>query len=125
MVGPMSASFWLLAPPANQKRATLAEDTRLEQITCAADENHRRRGRRLGDVRATIDPDGIKDFTWTWQRDILASEHLLDVFLKHRVTGYEIRPAVVSYSKRSAEKAPALYELITTGWGGMARTRPV
>jgi hypothetical protein len=71
-------------------------------------------------VRATIDANGIKNFTWTWQRDILASEHLLDVFLKHRVTGYEIRPAVVSYSKRSVEKAPALYELITTGWGGMA-----
>jgi hypothetical protein len=120
MAGLMNTNFWLLAPPQNQKRATLAEVTKLEQIICPADENHRRGGRRLGDVRATIDPNGIKDFTWTWQRDILASEHLLDVFLKHRVSGYEIRPTVVSHSKRYAEKAPALYELITTGWGGMA-----
>jgi hypothetical protein len=37
-------NFWLLAPPENQKRATLAEDTRLEQIICATDENHRRGG---------------------------------------------------------------------------------
>ncbi len=120
MVGLMNTKFWLLAPPENQKRATLAEDTRLEQITCAADENHRRGGRRLGDVRATIDPSGIRDFTWTWQRDILASEHLLDVFLKHRVTGYEIRPTTISYSKRSTAKPPTLYELIIIGWGGMA-----
>jgi hypothetical protein len=120
MVGLMSTKFWLLAPPENQKRATLADDTRLEQITCAADENHRRGGRRLGDVRATMDPSGIRDFTWTWQRDILASEHLLDVFLKHRVTGYEIRPTTISYSKRSTAKPPTLYELIIIGWGGVA-----
>jgi hypothetical protein len=120
MAGLMNTNFWLLAPPQNQKRATLAEDTELQQITCPTDENHRRGGRRLGDVRATIDPNGIRDFTWTWQRDILASEHLLDVFLKHRVTGYEIRRAVISYPKRSVEKAPPLYELITIGWGGMA-----
>src|SRR4051794_15721745 len=58
----MNTNFWLLAPPQNQKRATLAEDTKLEQIICAADVNHRRGGRRLGDVRATRDPNGIKRF---------------------------------------------------------------
>jgi hypothetical protein len=120
MAGPMNTVFWLLQTPHNQKHATLADDTRLEQISCPADAGHRRGGRRIGDVRATIDPSGIKDFTWTWQNDILACEHLLDVFLKHRVTGYEIRPATVSYSKRSTAKPPKLYELIITGWGGMA-----
>jgi hypothetical protein len=73
----------------------------------------------LGDLRVTIDPAGVKDFTWTWLQDILVSERLLDVFLKHRVTGYEIRPAKMSYSKRSPAKPPAMYELIVTGWGGM------
>jgi hypothetical protein len=120
MDGLMNTNFWLLAPPQNQKRATFAEDTKLEQITCPDDENHRRGGRRLGDVRASIDPNGIKDFTWTWQRDMLASEHLLDVFLKHRVTGYEIKPATISYSKRNTTTPPKLYELIIIGWGGMA-----
>jgi hypothetical protein len=120
MDGLMKTNFWLLAPPQNQRRATLAEDTKLEQITCPDDENHRRGGRRLGDVRASIDPNGIKDFTWTWQRDMLASEHLLDVFLKHHVTGYEIKPATISYSKRSTATPPKLYELIIIGWGGMA-----
>jgi hypothetical protein len=116
----MTSNFWLLEPPHNQKLATLAEDTKLEQISCPADENHRRGGRRLGDVRATIEPSGIKDFTWTWQHDMLASEHLLDAFLKHRVTGYEIRPTTVSFSRQSTARPPALYEIITTGWGGMA-----
>ena len=47
MAGLMNTNFWLLAPPQNQKRATLAEDTELQQITCPTDENHRRGGRRL------------------------------------------------------------------------------
>jgi hypothetical protein len=119
MAGTMSTAFWLLETPHNQKHATLADDTRLEQITCPADEGHRRGGRRIGDVRATIDPSGIKDFTWTWQNDILASERLLDAFLKHRVTGYEIRPATISFPKRSTMTPPKLYEVIVTGWGGM------
>lgn len=81
---------------------------------------HLRPGRRLGDLRASIDPAGVKDLTWTWPRDILASEHLLDVFLKHRVTGFEIRPATLSYAKPTQERPPAVYELIVTGWAGMA-----
>jgi hypothetical protein len=116
----MNAAFWLLRTPHNQKHATLADGTRLEPITCPADEGHRRGGRRIGDLRATIEPRGVKDFTWTWQSDILASERLLDTFLKHRVTGYEIRPATISFPKRSTVPPPKLYEVIVTGWGGMA-----
>jgi hypothetical protein len=109
-----------LDAPRNQKLAIVAGDTKFEQITCPSCNGHLRAGRRLGDLRVTIDPAGVKDFKWTWSHDILASERLLDVFLKHRVTGYEIRPATVSYSKRSPAKPPALHELIITGWGGMA-----
>jgi len=122
MVRPITTNFWLLEPPHNQKLATWAETIRLEQITCPADEGHRRGGRRLGDLTVTIAPRGIKDFSWTWQQDILASEPLLDVFLKHRVTGFEIRPTTVSYPKRGVAKPPKLYELIIIGWGGMAST---
>jgi hypothetical protein len=116
----MNTAFWHLDPPRNQKLATVAGDTKFEQITCSATDGHLRRGRRVGDLSATIDPAGIKDFTWTWSNDILASERLLDVFLKHRVTGFEIRSANVSYSERNQTKPPALHELIITGWGGMA-----
>jgi hypothetical protein len=112
-------AFWLLEPPLNQKRATEDGDTKYEKITCPSDDGHLRGGRRLGDLRVAIDPGGVKDFTWTWSHDILASERLLDVFLKHRITGYEIRPATVSYSKRSPVKPSPMYELIITGWGGM------
>jgi hypothetical protein len=115
----MNAAFWLLEPPRNQHRAIVAGDTKFEQITCPFSDGHIRAGRRLGDLRATIDPAGVKDFTWTWSREILASERLLDVFLKHRITGYEIRPATVTYSKRGPAKPAAMYELIITGWGGM------
>jgi hypothetical protein len=120
VVRTMSIRFWHLDSPRNQKLATVDGDTKFEQITCLSNEGHVRGGRRLGDLSASIDPAGIKDFTWTWSNDMLASERLLEVFLKHRVTGFEIRPANISYSKRSQTKPPALYELIVTGWGGMA-----
>jgi hypothetical protein len=119
VVSQMNTTFWLLEPPRNQQRAIVADDTKFEQITCPSSDGHRRPGRRLGDLRVTIDPAGVKDFTWTWLQDILVSERSLDVFLKHRITGYEIRPATISYSKRSPAKPPAMYELIVTGWGGM------
>jgi hypothetical protein len=120
VVRPMNTTFWLLDIPRNQSQATVAGDTKFEQVTCPANEYHTRGGRRLGELRATINPAGIRDFTWTWSHDILVSERVLDVFLKHRVTGYEIQPAKLSYSERSQGKPPAMYELIVTGWAGMA-----
>jgi hypothetical protein len=116
----MNTTFWLLDIPRNQPQATVAGDTKFEQITCPANEYHTRGGRRLGELRATINPAGIRDFTWSWSHDILVSERILDVFLKHRVTGYEIQPAELSYSERSRGKPPVMYELIVTGWAGMA-----
>jgi hypothetical protein len=120
VVRTMKTTFWLLETPRNQRLATLADNTKFEQITCSASELHLHAGRRLGDLGVTIDPAGIKDFTWTWPHNILVSERLLDLFLRHRVTGYEIRPATLSYSKRSPSKPPPMYELIVTGWGGIA-----
>jgi hypothetical protein len=116
----MNTTYWLLDTPRNQSLATIAGDTRFEQITCPANEHHIHAGRRMGDLSAAVSPAGVKDFTWTWQHDILVSERVLDVFLKHRVTGYEIQPARLSYSERSQGKPPAMYELIITGWGGLA-----
>ncbi len=116
----MNTTFWLLESPHNQKLAILAGDTQFEKVICPANEGHRRPGRRLGDLSVTVDPSGIKDFTWTWSSDVLLSERVLDVFLKHRVTGYEIKPTVISFPKRNTEKPPAMFELIITGWAGMA-----
>jgi hypothetical protein len=120
MAGTMNSRFWLLEPPHNQKLATLGEDTQFERITCPTDEGHRRAGRRLGDLRAAVEPSGIKDFTWTWGQDMLASERVLDVFLQHRVSGFEIRPTTVSSSKPSKKRPPSLHEIVVTGWGGLA-----
>lgn len=120
MLRQMNTTFWLLEPPHNQKHATIAGETKFEPISCPVSSGHNRGGRRLGDLRATIDAAGVKDFTWTWQHDILVSERVLDVFLKYRITGYEIRPTVLAYSKRGQGGPPAMFELIVIGWGGMA-----
>ena len=116
----MSTSFWLLDPPANQRRATLVPDTKHEQLVCSSDDGHNRGGRRLGDLSVTIDPSGIKDFTWTWRSDLLVSRRVLDLFEKYRVTGFETRPVTISYVKPSQAPPPEMFEIVVTGWAGMA-----
>ena len=45
---------------------------------------------------------------------------MLDLFDKHRVSGFEARPAKVAFPKKTQAYPPSLFELIITGWGGWA-----
>jgi hypothetical protein len=116
----MSANFWLLEPPPAQPPAELAPDNDSEMITCPAHDGHRRGGRRLGDLSVILDPRGADDVTWTWMNDILVSQDVLDLFEKHRVTGFEAGRVRISYPKNIKAPAPTLFELVVTGWGGFA-----
>jgi hypothetical protein len=62
-----------------------------------------------------VPPAGVKDVTWSAFGDILLPHSTLDLFQKHRVTGFEVRRANVS-----RRRPPELFELIVTGWGGFA-----
>lgn len=39
-------------------------------------------------------------------------------FQKHRVTGFDVRPAKTAYPKGIKARPPELFELVVTGWGG-------
>jgi hypothetical protein len=115
----MSMNFWSFEPPKNQRRATEGPNTKYEKVICPVDDRHTRAGRGLGGLSVTIDPTNIKDITWTWSTDVLVTQRVLDVFDKHRVTGFETRPAEFKSPKRSGPELPPMFELIVTGWGGM------
>ena len=100
--------------------AERAPDTKHEIIFCPAHEGHRHAGKRLSDLSAIVDPSRIRDFTWLWGGEILVSRRVLDLFEKHRVTGFESRRAKISYSKPIKTRPPDLFELVVTGWGGFA-----
>ena len=116
----ISSPFWLLDAPAAQRFVVEAPGIKYEQIFCPADDGHRRARRLLGCLSVVATPSAIKDFTWSWTNDILISQNLLNLFERHRVTGFAALPATVTYDKTSDLRPPDLFELIVTGWGGLA-----
>jgi hypothetical protein len=91
-----------------------------ETITCPTNEGHLHVGKRITGLSAILNPSGVKDFTWTWDSDILVSQRVVDLFKKHHVTGFEVWPAKTAYREDIKEKPPRLFELVVTGWGGFA-----
>ena len=116
----MTSSFWLLEPPRTLPRAEEAPGTKSERIICPAHDSHKRGGKRIGDLSVVVEPSGIRDFTWTWLNDLLVSSRVLDLFEKYCITGFEVRPAKISYAKAINVPPPDMFELVVTGWGGFA-----
>jgi hypothetical protein len=108
---------WLLRNPLSSEPIESAWSSK--PVICAADPGHRRKGsQRLETV--TISNWPLEDFVWTWESDLLISERVLQVFAHNRVTGFETRPIEVVWPRPTTETPPRLFELVVTGWGGMA-----
>lgn len=114
--------FWeLCKPESTRKYAEWDQDVMdLEQVLCPADPAHRRGGKRLSDLNVLLPRGPIQDFVWTWQSECLIQEHVLDLFRREGFTGFAVKP-VKSRFKKDGEKPPTLWELVRTGWGGLAR----
>src|ERR1700692_1403501 len=113
----MTWDFWLLEDPYSSE--PLESSWSSEPIICAADPGHRRGGSRRP-VTVTISTWPSDDFVWTWNSDILISERVLQVFAQDRITGFETKPIEVRWSRPTTNPPPKLFELVVTGWGGMA-----
>jgi hypothetical protein len=109
MDGLINTNFWLLAPPQNQKRATLAEDTKLEQITCSEDENHRRGGRRVSDLF----------IIWPLPRYHFASDRLASILRAESITGVKLVPAAKFPFEPGNVASPGLLQM----WMPASRAR--
>ncbi|MCX5661858.1 MAG: hypothetical protein NTW19_19445 [Planctomycetota bacterium] len=57
------------------------------------------------------------DFRWTWNSDCILTAKAIEVLRDEHVTGFEARP-IRAASPRQA--LPPLWEMVVTGWGGMA-----
>jgi hypothetical protein len=120
MAEDMTQQFWLLQGVRDEPTAVAkAED--YERVICQLEKRrHMRGGKRIGALNVQVSPSDVEDFVWTWGLELLVSQRALDIFDKHRVTGFEAKPVKVSYDGNSQEQPPELFELMVVGWGGVA-----
>ncbi|MGB9619005.1 MAG: double-CXXCG motif protein [Armatimonadota bacterium] len=116
--------FWRLGPPESTKRlAEWAEDMDYEStVICPLHEGHQRGGKRQPNLSIVLPGktvDDVDDFVWTWLSECLVQDHVLELFRRAGLTGYEVKPVKARF-KRTTETPPRLWELVVTGWAGVA-----
>lgn len=115
-------SVWRLrAPVSTRELAEWDHDVMdLEQVVCPIDPGHRRGGKRLTDLSVTLPPAAVQDFVWTWYSECLIQDHVLDLFRREGFTGFDVKPVKARFKTGDAQP-PRLWELVRSGWGGLAR----
>lgn len=94
-------------------------------ISCPAEPDEHPRVGRIGinDLHIILPTPKVRDFMFTWQSQLIVTESVEKAFRRNGVTGYELRPVVITgvQRRRSASVTlPKLSELRVTGWAGMA-----
>jgi hypothetical protein len=92
--------------------------------TCPANPKHRTLGRRLTPLAIAL-KDEPQDFMTTngWPSACIVSDRVRAIFAEHCVTGFELLQVETRYTaKRSGKQRvpPRMWELLVTGWGGVA-----
>ena len=62
----------------------------------------------------------VQDFVWTWQSECLVQDDVLKLFKASGLTGYEVKPVKARFNRASERECPRLWEIIVTGWAGLA-----
>jgi hypothetical protein len=113
--------FWRLTCPDTQPGVNTESRPEYEDVTCPAKEGHSRNGRRLSHPAIVLSPArAVRDFTWVWGSETLISQRVLDLFEKHRITGFQAKPVKTVYPRGIKATPPTMFELVLTGWGGVA-----
>jgi len=107
-------------PPAGTVLAEASPDQQYEpSVVCPVVPGHRRRGPRKGALSVLLPPAAQLDFVWTWFSDCLVTSKVVDCLQKSGLRGFEVRQAKVRLKDHAGE-APSLWELVVTGWAGIA-----
>jgi hypothetical protein len=118
MAEDMTPRFWLLEA---NRHGVVAKYENFERVICPMNKGHSRPGKRIGTLSVSGSPTVVKkDFVWVWGPEVLVSQRMLDIFDKHRVTGFEVKPVKVSHRRKNQGQPPELFELVVVGWGGVA-----
>jgi hypothetical protein len=91
----------------------------LETVVCPVCSGHQRAGKRLTDLNVVLSNDPVEDFVWTWYSECMLHDRVLDIFRRHEFSGLEVKPVAARF-ENSPEPPPTLWELVVTGWAGMA-----
>jgi hypothetical protein len=115
-------TFWHLDGPESQRKLAKwdSDQMDLESIICPINDGHQHPGRRHTDLRVTLPGSTVEDFVWTWYSECLIQDHVLHVLKAKGFSGFEVKPAKARFEKETGKRAPRLWELIVTGWAGLA-----
>lgn len=135
----METKFWHLSSPESvEGTADWDESMDLEQISCPVTRTHDRPGKRTTDLNVVLTSSQMTDFVWTWGSACMIQDRVLQLFRGEGFTGFEVKPMHARMKIRAEEpdpfdptpgvtaqeaarvKIPILWELVVTGWGGMA-----
>lgn len=117
-----SDAIWRIAPPRSQEALAEWDDSVAldEPIVCPVDPGHQRGGPRRTPLSVWLPSLNVPDFVWTWTGECLITAGAAEILDRHRVSGYELRPATGHFRSDDAIAALELWELVVTGWGGIA-----
>ncbi|MBK7140494.1 MAG: hypothetical protein IPH75_00265 [bacterium] len=90
---------------------------------CPVDKAHNVGYYREGTIYLILPSTKVPPIFWTWASECVITEQVAELFDRENVTGYRLEKVVATGVRRGSKDlstVPPLYELIVTGWGGMA-----
>ena len=113
----LSEFFCLSSPDSSRRFAEWTEQMDFEGISCSLDGP--RAGKRLTDLDVVLPDLPVQDFVWTWYSELLIQDKVLDMFKTEGFSGFRVKHINARF-KSLSKKPPRLWELVVTGWGGVA-----
>ncbi len=116
-----NSKFWCLRSPDSTVRlADWAKgEVETETVICPVNDGHQREGKRLTNLSITLPRYAVQDFVWVWGSECLVQDSVLELLKGNSFTGFEVKPVKARF-KRPNSEPPRLWELVVTGWAGMA-----
>jgi hypothetical protein len=116
--------FWVTKSPSSHPPLAEWDHDKMERaieiVHCADHPGHQGGGNRLVDLNVILHDVEMADFIWTWYSECLVQESALAMLRSYGFTGFEVKPVNARFST-SLRRPPNLWELVVTGWAGMAR----
>ena len=114
--------FWHVeAPDCPHQQADWDDGMDLEQVSCTRVPEHLRGGKRTTDLKIVLRTTELHDFIWfDYGGECIIQDRVLQLLRDHHVSGFEVRPVDARF-EGSNKVPPTLWEVVVTGWAGMAR----
>ncbi len=117
--------FWVLNRPAKgSPQSWVTSAHRLEDfeaVICPADDGHNRQGKRVTPLTVTVYSAMVTDIVQAVPfYECFLTDRVVDLFQSNGFTGFEVKPVEAVSNRTTDRKPPRLWELVVTGWGGVA-----